>query len=120
MRDLGDLAGGLAGADFGHSYGESGGRAPGGHSRSRALDRNQSGRRLFGEQRQLLLDRLELGYRLPKLDAVVGIAGRQYERGFHGARHLCGAKQCPIALHQTDVDGRGQRRRAAPGSTVPR
>jgi hypothetical protein len=72
----------------------------------------EAARRLFGEQRQLLLDRLELGDRPAKLDSVVGIAGRQRERGFRCARHLCGAKQRAEALHEAHVDRIGQWRRA--------
>jgi hypothetical protein len=51
-----------------------------------------------------------------EVDAVVGVAGRQIERGLHRARHLRGAKQCPKALDRAHVDGGAER---PLGSTWP-
>ena len=113
MRDLGDLAGGFAGAILAAATASARRGTGRGDGDGGALDGDRRGRRLFGEQRQLLLDRLELGDRAAELDAVVGIAGRQGERGFHRARHLRRAKQRAEALHQAHVDRIGQRRRAA-------
>ena len=66
MGDLGDLAGSLAGADLrcGDRERRRGPVRCG--SNGGALDRDR-GSRLFDEQRQLLLDGLELGDRPPEL-----------------------------------------------------
>ncbi len=104
----------LAGADLG----DRGGKeriVAGGDRIGRVGHRHRRGGDLLGEQRELLLDRLDLADRAAELHAVIGILRRQGQGGFERARHLGGAADSAQAVDEIDIDGPGQRRHRAGG-----
>jgi hypothetical protein len=64
----------------------------------RSLHRGASGQRLGGQQRELLLDRLELRQLTPELAPLAAVAGRQVQHALGRGRDLARAGQGPGAV----------------------